>query len=568
MARKTTRTRADQPQSNTVLIVFLVFSILLNLALGVFLYLAQDKIEQATKKESDAKSAQTGAENQRNAATKTFIPLLRSVIGDTVSGDDLNAIKDNLSKDSTALGADVIGWYTGKMWKELFGRGQNDNGLIGPFSETTGKPAISLMDKVRQLQEQLSKSMDKLRTAETNLSKAVADLADYKKKWNAENYARDLKTAQDAFEVDKNQKLKQKDEIINVQNTKITDTTNEVDKQMTEIKKNFEARNAAVKAEFDEKYKTIAEERKEEKERLQQNKITFLNFPKAHIVSYEPGTDLALIDLGSAVKLPLGLTFSIHGRDLNGIADPRPKAEGQVVRILGDQLAQIRITRMAKPDAERQPLPASDMTPEQETRYWDNYFTSEVRDFVRSNRPLYKGDYLFNVIWDPARRTRIALVGEFDLNGDGTDDIQALINVLNAQGADVDLYLDKANGFKPKGKLDFGTDLVILGDIPTLTAKGAIGQPTTSSRSSDVVREGLAVQKEALEKGIRIVQLPRFLSEIGLNAPHAMQGRSSLPSDVPPPAPEKKEDTKPGIEPGNKPGEPAKPSADPPKTGN
>lgn len=61
MARKSSRTRGDQPQSNTVLIVFLVFSILLNLALGVFLYLSQDKIDQAAKKEADAQSALKGA---------------------------------------------------------------------------------------------------------------------------------------------------------------------------------------------------------------------------------------------------------------------------------------------------------------------------------------------------------------------------------------------------------------------------------------------------------------------------------------------------------------------------
>lgn len=544
MARKSSRSRADQPQSNTVLIVFLVFSILLNLGLGVFLYLAQDKIEQATKGQESAVAAQKGAEAQRAAATTAAIPLLRSIIGDgTVLSSELNALKDTI-KDMSQLPQDSVSWYNGKMWRDLMGRGQGDNGLIGPFSDTTGKPAISLMDKVRQLQEQLGKTVDKLKTTEANLAKAVAAADDYKKKWNAENYARDLKTAQDSAEVDKNLKLKQKDEVIQNNLAKFQDTTNDVEKQMTEVKKNFEAKSLTYKNEFDEKEKARAEEHKDWKNKLQQDKLTSLNVPKARIVAYEPGSDIALIDLGSGVKLPLGTTFSIHGKDHDGVANPRPKAEGQVVRILGDQLAQVRITRMARPDSDRQPPLTADMTAEQERHYWDSYFTSEPRDFIRSNKPLYKGDYLYNVIWDPARRTRIALVGEFDLNGDGTDDIQSLINVLRAQGADIDLYLDKANGYKPKGKLDFGTDLVILGDIPTLNSKGATNQPI-SGRTSEVIREGLAVQREALEKGIRIVQLPRFLSEIGLSVPLALQSKpATLPTDVPPAASAPVEDKK------------------------
>lgn len=549
MARKSSRTRGDQPQSNTVLIVFLVFSILLNLALGVFLYLSQDKIDQAAKKESDAQNALKGAEAQRNAATKTLMPLLRSVIGDTtVTSEELNAMKDNLAKDVAALSNDST-WYNGKMWKELFGRAANDPGLTGPFSDATGKPAISLIDKVRQLNEQLTKTMDKLKTAEANLAKKTAEYTDYQKKWNADNYAKDLKTNQDAAEVNKNQLLKQKDEVIAVANQKTADTTAEVEKQVTDIRKNTEKSVAAIKSDFDEKARIIAEEQKAIKDRLQQDKITSLNVPKAHIVAYQPGTDIALIDLGASVKLPIGLTFTVHERDAQGIASPQPKAEVQVVRILGDQLAQVRITRMARPDSYNMPPPAADMSPDLEAKYWDKFYTSDVRDFVRTNKPLFKGDLLFNVIWDPTRRTRVALVGDFDLNGDGSDDIQELISFLRSQGADVDLYLDKGNSYKPKGKLDFATDIVVLGDVPMVNPKAALNQIATN-RGTELIRESQAVQKEAIEKGIRIVQLPRFLNEIGINPPSIMKQKlagQSAGTDGPPPAApaEKKEESKP-----------------------
>ncbi|HMO37257.1 MAG TPA: hypothetical protein PKA06_14560, partial [Gemmatales bacterium] len=234
------------------------------------------------------------------------------------------------------------------------------------------------------------------------------------------------------------------------------------------------------------------------------------------------------------VKLPVGLTFSVHERDsVTGTARPMKKAEVVVVRILGEQLAQVRVTRMARPNAERMGMPDPNFTPEEETRFWDSFFTSDTRDFIRSTKPIYKGDYLFNVVWDPTRKTRVALVGEFDLNGDGTDDLPSLMNLLRAQGAEIDLYLDKANSYKPKGKIDYNTDVVVLGEVPQINARG-VRQQIAVNKATEMLREGQEVQREALEKGIRIVQLPRFLSEMGVSVPQVLANRpSTLVTDVP-----------------------------------
>jgi hypothetical protein len=537
MARKSSRSGSDQPQSNTVLIVFLVFSILLNLGLGVMFYLAQDKIDQANTKEAAAVATQKKMEDQRNAATNVFLPILRAVVGDTtLTTDEINAMKENIAKAQADLPANSHAWYDGKVWKELMGRGNNDNGLIGPFSATSGKPAITLIDKVKQLTQQLATSNDKLKTAEANLAKLTKDTEGYKKEWNDLVFTQRLKAAQDSMELDKQNKLKQKDEIIASAMTATTSTTNEVEKQVTEIKTNFENKLKENKIGHDTSVAKEAEKYRDKINKLDQNRITSLNVPKARIVDYNPGTNLAIIDLGSAVNLPVGLTFSIHEHDANGNASPMKKAEAVVVKVLGDQLAQVRVTRMARPGSERKAPPRSDMTPEEETAYWNAFFTSEPRDFARSTMPLYKGDFLFNVVWDPAKQTRVALVGEFDLDGDGTDDLPSLINLLRAQGAEIDLYLDKANSYKPKGKIDYNTDVVVLGDVPTITARG-VKQQTAVNKATEMLREGQEVQKEALEKGIRIVQLPKFLSELGISVPQVIGNKANLlNADVPPAA--------------------------------
>ncbi len=537
MARKSSRSGSDQPQSNTVLIVFLVFSILLNLGLGVMFYLAQDKIDQANTKEAAAVATQKKMEDQRNAAANVFLPILRSVVGDTtLTSDEINAMKENIAKAQSDLPANSHAWYDGKVWKELMGRGPNDNGLVGPWSATSGKPAITLIDKVKQLTQQLATSTEKLKTAEANLAKMTKDFGDYKKEWNDLVFTQRLKAAQDSMELDKQNKLKQKDEIITSAINANTATTNEVEKQATELKTTFESKLKENKAVHVAESAKEAEKYRAKIEKLDQNRITSTNVPKARIVDYNPATNLAVIDLGSAVNLPIGLTFSIHEHDANGNASPMKKAEAVVVKILGDQLAQVRVTRMARPGSERKAPPRSDMTPEEETNYWNAFFTSEPRDFARSTMPLYKGDFLFNVVWDPAKKTRVALVGEFDLDGDGTDDLPSLINLLRAQGAEIDLYLDKANSYKPKGKIDYNTDVVVLGDVPTISARGA-KQQVAVNKATEMMREGQEVQKEALEKGIRIVQLPKFLSELGISVPQVVGNKANvLNADVPPAA--------------------------------
>src|SRR5262249_27911028 len=133
MARRSAR--SDRPQSNTTLIVFLVISILLNLALGVFFYMSQSKIDQAQKTASDAKNAQTGAEQQRDAATNYYIPLLMRVIGDKSTPDQ--TIKDQ----SSLAGRLNQTWLTGTTWQQLMGSANNPGGLIGP-PDASGIPSI------------------------------------------------------------------------------------------------------------------------------------------------------------------------------------------------------------------------------------------------------------------------------------------------------------------------------------------------------------------------------------------------------------------------------------------
>jgi hypothetical protein len=210
------------------------------------------------------------------------------------------------------------------------------------------------------------------------------------------------------------------------------------------------------------------------------------------------------------------LTLAIHGRDAAGTASKFPKAEGEIVEVVGANMSRLKLTRVARPDAER-----LNLNPENK-----DYWIADERQFVRAYNPVVKGDLCYNAVWKPFERTRVALVGEFDLDGDGADDIQALMTMLRNQGAQIDLYLDKANGFQPRGKLDYTTDMVVVGGIPMLTARGASEAPI-ANKGTELLRNAEAVQREAMQKGIEIVTLPRFLSRLGYNTPRSLTPRTT-----------------------------------------
>jgi hypothetical protein len=515
MARKVSRARADQPQSNTALIVFLVFSILMNLGLGVFLYLSMDKVDQAEAKAKKAEGDRTAAENNRRAAVETFITLLRTVIGDTtVTNDQLNAMKEKLAGDATAL---AIDWYpNGKVWRELMGTSAANPGLIGPFTDSTGRPAISLMDKIRQLQTSLNESNKKLTDTTAALTKLTTDHANYQKEWNAAKYESQLKTAQESFQKELAAKLRDKDTAIADARQKIVDITNEVQKMFTDASNAQKAEITRLVASVEEVKQRLAEERRLENESRRQDRITAQNTPRARVVSYDARNNLAYIDIGSQMQVPLQLTFQIHGRDTAGVPSKFPKAEGEVVQVSGPQLSQLKLTRVARPDAERLGL-------NPETK---DYWITDERQFVRAYNPVMKGDLLYNVVWKPFERTRVALVGEFDIDGDGTDDIHAFMSMLRNQGAQIDLYLDKANGFQPRGKLDFTTNVVVVGGLPVLTARGASEAPP-ANRGTELFRQAEEIQRDAIKKGIEIVTLPRFLSRMGYSVPRSLTPRTA-----------------------------------------
>jgi len=239
-----------------------------------------------------------------------------------------------------------------------------------------------------------------------------------------------------------------------------------------------------------------------------------LNSPKGSIVRREK--DVVYIDIGSSDGLRAGTTFSIFPAERGGnlpssargeikidltgkvsvgdgrLADAPPEMKGaiEVMDVIGPTASSCRIT----------------------------YELDPVRN------PIRPKDNLFNPAWTPGMKEHIAIAGMIDLNGDGLDDNDEFIRMLEKQGVVVDSYIDlKDRQIKGKG-ITLQTSYLILGPSPDLDGTfntGGIdtGGDPRSIVKREVINQMTKMQNQAKELGVQPMSARRFLSMNGIKLP-------------------------------------------------
>ncbi|MFO0823157.1 MAG: hypothetical protein U0792_08555 [Gemmataceae bacterium] len=119
------------------------------------------------------------------------------------------------------------------------------------------------------------------------------------------------------------------------------------------------------------------------------------------------------------------------------------------------------------------------------------------------------GDLLYNSVWRKGTADRIALVGIFDVNGDGSDDIEFVIRDLNRMGIPVDAYFDLRQR-KWIGQLTEQTRYLVEGWYPANSAN----DPNRDDKTKLIAAMTDAV-KLGREKGVAIVKFQDFFPRMG-----------------------------------------------------
>lgn len=255
-------------------------------------------------------------------------------------------------------------------------------------------------------------------------------------------------------------------------------------KDSQQLAADFERQQQEIRTKLDE---TLAEARRE-KARLEAQMLdldsqirkimasrprqeTALFQVDGHVISIEPGSETAFINLGRGDGVHENLTFTVFDPQEIGKDEPQPKGYIRIVKVLSD--------------------------------------SSEVR-VVNHKRasPIVRDDVLVNIAYDPQKKFKFAIVGKLDITGDGRDDRDMVVDMIQSFGGAV---VDEAS---------VETDYIVVGGDPLS------GIQSGDMRTPQEQARFLASQKEheAMAKAVDLAQrvmIPvlnqnRFLSLVGM----------------------------------------------------
>jgi hypothetical protein len=198
--------------------------------------------------------------------------------------------------------------------------------------------------------------------------------------------------------------------------------------------------------------------------------------PDGKVILVDNQSKIVHINLGSDDHVYRGLTFEVYDKNLPIPKDGKGKAEIEVYNI-EDTISTARVIH------------------------------SELRN------PIVVDDIVANLIWDSKKMNIFVIAGDFDLNGDGVIDADALEKLDG---------LVKRWGGKVADTVTVNTDFVILGTPPKVPPRPTLEQMETYPDAMDKYNGAVQrladykqVQSQAEALWIPILNADRFLYFIG-----------------------------------------------------
>lgn len=555
MARKKS---GGEGGGNAILVVFLVLFILLSIGLGVVVWTDQAKMAEAKSKE-DAAVKKAGDETSTREAAELKLKMYRVFVyggnendRDSIQkpGKHADALKEEhaallqaANSSVTKSVGEVRTGPDGKPIEQLGGAGPfnvtRDELFTWPWPTTaegslaaTPRPG-TLLDRMVKLVAERERTFFTSKAAE----KAAADqgVAYTKQKDEYTTALTNLQTQVNA----KIKELDDKMKTVEDEKTKAIDTLKkegDVNRQQVKDKaRELEDKVAELKAEQDKllnvgtQLRTILERQNE----IDQEKrgVFPVNVPHGSITRRDANSGIVEIDIGSDAGLKAGQTFTVQPASARTQGLARQKktsydAEGRVV--VSDQISSKGAIEVISVDGPR-------------------HATARITDEPEAIRDsILKGDLLYNPLFRKNAKDHIVLVGIFDTNADGQDDITEVVRNLAKRGAIVDGYFDLATekweSLDPNNKKPGpgpNTTYVVRGwEFDELANDAAL--LASKSKLRDKINTALTAAKL---KGAQEVKAARFFTEIGYSFSPSISDETTSAAavkylkDNPPPAP-------------------------------
>lgn len=529
MARKKS---GGEGGGNAILVVFLVLFILLSIGLGVAFWTGQQKVAEADTKKQEATKEINDAKDSKELADLKM-KLYRVAIG-TASEDDRAAVqnppdkfKDALRDEHAALmnaASITITNAVGDVRKGPDGR-PIELGGGGPFDvkmqDVLSWPWPTGQGQVLARQPNPGPLLDRLVKVAAERERMYHESVAVRK--NASDEATVYKAEKDKYTADLASLNKRVQDTIKALDDKITAVETEKKAAIdTFVKSGDDTRKQlGVRAREIDDLKNLLTEAKDNlgnvtnqlndmlrlKNEMDQEKrgVFPVNVPHGEIVLRETKGEgkIVEINIGSDAGLRPGQTFTVQPSSTRteGLAKRKRTtldAEGrmvvsdeiaskgsiEVVSVLGPRLSVARITD--EPDS--------------------------IRDSI------LKGDLLYNPLFRKNAKDHVVLVGIFDTNADGQDDITEVARNLAKRGAIVDGYFDlstnKWESLDPNNRKPgpgSNTTYVVRGwDFDDQAADTALIAAKAKLRGQ--INDAVTAAKL---KGAQEVKAPKFFAEIG-----------------------------------------------------
>jgi hypothetical protein len=437
--------RSESQGLQVAVILFTMLTV--GLAISTYMYYAAS--ETAAKKLADAEDRAKKAQDQllkqsykvkvyeyiqgaSEASEPEIANLKETTGGDATAEKALADYKKLMQGHEQAVTENMKGIT--KLPTYLSATIATKNKTISTARETEGS-----LNKEKTAIEQ--REQERAKTAEAAMQKAADDLAAERNSFNAERDA--FKKKQDELVAQISEKEKQ-----------LKEAKEKADKDFAELTSTI----GKLQRDHDivlEKFKGIRQDGPD------------FESPDGEVTWVSQRQRIAYINLGSSDGLTRQITFSVYGRDENGVATgAEAKGRLEVIRLLEPHLAECRI----------------------------------LEDEIRN--PILPGDKVFTPAWSPGQQLHFALNGTLDVDGDGTADNDEVRAIITVNGGVVDAEL------RPDGKLvgaiSAQTRYVVRGKPPTEREFGA----KSGAQYNDMV-------KDAEKYGAEIVDVGRFMGLMG-----------------------------------------------------
>ena len=501
MARSSGSQQAGE--TKTPLVVALVFFILATLTLGVMTYLGYTEAGKERETATKANAEKTTMQNERYLANDrvNFYRVATGTADGTQRGQfEQSRFKSEMIAEQTAF-MNALTARHGTAINNV----KNEIGLRSefvlnpadyfkwPVPDSGGNlaaPPLALIDSTIKALGERQLAQNKANTMEKNYNE-LKDLAQK----TIDNYNSVAKAFSDATAqypgkiADEAAKYEAKSKQISEQFTKDMDGA----RKEIQTKENEKFETAEKLNKMTDRANNSIKRAENAEAQLDAGRDPFsYDRPAGKIVRRVINSKQVEIDLGSADFLKPGIKFSVQPSDtkdiglgnrlkeVTGVGGKKEyriqtKANIEVMEIIGPNLSVCRITEEF----------------------------DEVRDRVMA------GDLLYNAVWRKGAADHIALIGVFDLDADGIDDLQFVINNLSKAGVIVDAYYDLGAG-KWVGKITERTIFAVEGYQPVL--KGLDGNADAKSRIISQIEQA---KKDCVERGAKVVKIRDFFPRIG-----------------------------------------------------